>query len=262
MSAAHPIHTKFCKQLLGVKQATSNKATLAELGRFPLICNILTRTAKFFMQKDTQLSTSLVTSALRTNLKTSNSNFGILKDILLQMDLWDKTRTANTSHKIKTLIHAFKHKIQIEYKNYISEESTNENRQLFWTIKNNYQFANYIREVPRPSWRRAISQIRLSSHRMPIEQGRWHNILRNNRTCKLCNSDEIGDEFHCTFTCTHPDVVQWRAVLTKEIIAISPQFRHLPKKQQFLYLINATDSSINKSGILGHFLMQVFTLHK
>ena len=34
-----------------------------------------------------------------------------------------------------------------------------------------------------------------ANNKLPIEQGRWDNIDRNNGICFLCNSD-IGDEFH------------------------------------------------------------------
>ena len=33
------------------------------------------------------------------------------------------------------------------------------------------------------------------NHRQPIECGRWQNLEREIRKCKLCNSD-IGNEFH------------------------------------------------------------------
>jgi hypothetical protein len=43
-------------------------------------------------------------------------------------------------------------------------------------------------------------RFRTTNHKLPIEQGRWDNIDRNNRICFLCNSD-IGDEFHYNLQC-------------------------------------------------------------
>jgi hypothetical protein len=37
---------------------------------------------------------------------------------------------------------------------------------------------------------------------LPIEQGRWDNMDRNNRIYFLCNSD-IGDDFHYCLQCQY-----------------------------------------------------------
>jgi hypothetical protein len=34
-------------------------------------------------------------------------------------------------------------------------------------------------------------------HYLPIENGRWMNIPRNERICNHCDVKEIGDEFQC-----------------------------------------------------------------
>jgi hypothetical protein len=56
-------------------------------------------------------------------------------------------------------------------------------------------------------WRRAntLCRFRTTSHKLPIETGRWQNIARENRKCLLCNSDVIGDEFHYIFSCSKFD---------------------------------------------------------
>ena len=45
--------------------------------------------------------------------------------------------------------------------------------------------------------------MRTGSHRFPIETGRWQNVARENRKCLLCNSGDIGDEFHYILECTY-----------------------------------------------------------
>jgi hypothetical protein len=44
-------------------------------------------------------------------------------------------------------------------------------------------------------------RFRTSNHRLPIEVGRWTNVERHNRLCQLCQSREIGDEFHYVLQC-------------------------------------------------------------
>ena len=46
-----------------------------------------------------------------------------------------------------------------------------------------------------------IFKFRTSNHYVPIEIGRWKNILVEDRICPLCNKNDIGDEFHYLFIC-------------------------------------------------------------
>ena len=46
-----------------------------------------------------------------------------------------------------------------------------------------------------------ICKFRCGCHRLPIESGRWHKIQRDERTCIICNSNEIGDEYHYILVC-------------------------------------------------------------
>ena len=39
------------------------------------------------------------------------------------------------------------------------------------------------------------------NHKLPIEIGRWQGIERKNRTCNICDKNEMGDEFHYILQC-------------------------------------------------------------
>ena len=45
---------------------------------------------------------------------------------------------------------------------------------------------------------------------MPIETGRWIGLAREDRLCTLCNSNEIGTEFHYMYVCQNSQVVKMR----------------------------------------------------
>lgn len=49
--------------------------------------------------------------------------------------------------------------------------------------------------------KQVLARFRTSTHKLPIETGRWNGIERSNRLCNLCNRD-IGDEFHYILFCT------------------------------------------------------------
>jgi hypothetical protein len=48
-----------------------------------------------------------------------------------------------------------------------------------------------------------LSKFRITNHKLPVENGRWKNIARENRICPLCNNGDIGDEFHYLFKCQY-----------------------------------------------------------
>ena len=46
-------------------------------------------------------------------------------------------------------------------------------------------------------------RFRLNNHKLPIEYGRWNNIPREFRICNLCNTADLGDEFHYLLKCDY-----------------------------------------------------------
>ena len=46
-----------------------------------------------------------------------------------------------------------------------------------------------------------IIRYRTGNHRLPVETGRWDDIPLNVRKCKICTTDDIGDEYHYLFKC-------------------------------------------------------------
>ena len=51
--------------------------------------------------------------------------------------------------------------------------------------------------------RKAICRIKISAHDLRKESGRYakHHLIRSERICTKCNSNEIEDEFHFILKC-------------------------------------------------------------
>ena len=65
-----------------------------------------------------------------------------------------------------------------------------------------FQSSEYLEIVNIKKFRIALTKLRVSSHRLEIEMGRWarpERIEFDDRKCKLCN--KLEDEFHFVLEC-------------------------------------------------------------
>ena len=76
-------------------------------------------------------------------------------------------------------------------------------RATFYQAISDFKLQPYLNIVNVQKFRIALSKLRVSSHRLEIEAGRWtkpNKTPRENRKCTNCNC--LKDEFHFMFECT------------------------------------------------------------
>ena len=67
--------------------------------------------------------------------------------------------------------------------------------------KNTFNYETYLDTLDRDPLRISLSQFRLCSHKLEIEFGRFSNIARELRLCKLCNMRDVETEYHFLLIC-------------------------------------------------------------
>ena len=83
------------------------------------------------------------------------------------------------------------------------EQLRNNAKLTFLTsLKDTYTIENYLK-LNNTYNRKALAQIRTSSHTLAIETGRWEKLKREERLCKHCNRNLIEDEAHLIFDCSN-----------------------------------------------------------
>ena len=108
------LHTKFCKQSLGVGNNSSNIASKSELGRFPLTSTVVINIVKYYLHIINQDENSLCRLALlsqislHNNFSTTKTNFWltlniILKDLNLKFPIRDNNQNGKKSEYFETL---------------------------------------------------------------------------------------------------------------------------------------------------------------
>ena len=72
---------------------------------------------------------------------------------------------------------------------------------LYRNIKSSFTPSNYLDIMKIPKFRNVLAKLRLSSHKLYVEQRRYRNIQCNDRICSFCNLDKVEDEYHFILVC-------------------------------------------------------------
>ena len=73
--------------------------------------------------------------------------------------------------------------------------------QIYQYVIDKFEIQYYLTKSIDDTYKKNIAKIRLSSHNLNIESGRYTNEARNNRKCVKCNHEDLEDEFHFLFKC-------------------------------------------------------------
>ena len=75
-------------------------------------------------------------------------------------------------------------------------------RAASFKLFSDFSFKTYLDNIYVKKYRQALSRLRLSSHRLAIETGRWSGPTRiplDERRCQIC--DKLEDEYHFILEC-------------------------------------------------------------
>ena len=101
---------------------------------------------------------------------------------------------------------------------------------LYKQIKTTIERSTYLDILEAPKYRKVISQLRLSSHKLAIETGRHNKISLNGRKCTHCTLNDIEDEFHFALMCPFYSNIR--------NLYVPSYFRNHPSVYKFISLLN------------------------
>ena len=112
---------------------------------------------------------------------------------------------------------------------------------FYYKIKTNYSLPAYLVLARKNPSRKTLMILRISSHKLRIETGRYVNIPRDERLCSLCNCNRIEDKIHFLLEC--PSFSSIRETLFSKL---EPKIPFIRLQSPLLsHLINSTDYFIN-----------------
>ena len=191
------LNIKFCKYSLGVKPQTSTAAVFGELGRYSLVMKCKERALKYWVKIMKSPNTPIHTffaeqqqNDARNRTISWASNVKSLLDNLGFGYLW------NSLNVNSMYAQGFKQRLQDQYMQDWSTSIANQPKLSYYRLfKCEHKYEMYLDIVDNTVLRKSLSRFRLSSHSLEIETGRYTNVERNNRICRLCNMNVVESEY-------------------------------------------------------------------
>ena len=125
----------------------------------------------------------------------------LLRNLLYSLgfqEIWYFQTVGNT----KLFLSLVKQRINDQFIQNWNERLETSSRASFYRSIGIFQFQPYLNIVNLSQYRKCLSRLRLSSHRLSVETGRWHkpiSIPQNERKCIFC--DTLEDEYHFVLEC-------------------------------------------------------------
>ena len=124
-------------------------------------------------------------------------------------------------------------------------------------VKKDFQFEFFLNAVPILKHRQAVTRLRISAHKLPVECGRYKNIPYDLRLCNFCDLNEVGDEYHYLFRCKNNQFVNVRNNFLNDLKEINSSFDCLKHEDLFLYILSMKDKSI--SNLVAKYCFNILT---
>ena len=184
-SSTEGAHLDFLRHILGVKRSVNNLLCCAEVGRFPINIEINHKILNFYKhikglpEHSTAHQTYIMDNEAKglSKLHTCNQHITNLKNIttsgILDLNERSAKKILRSSYEI-----IWKEKIK-----------TSTHGTYFSKFKQNIDYENYLDHINQRSIRWSLSKLRMSDHKLMIEQGRKirPKLSQSERTCQLCS---------------------------------------------------------------------------
>ena len=218
-----------------------------ELGRAPLIIQIATFITKYWLRiKSSTFSDTLAGEAARVCMD-SNLQPVVFTKYLLQLcdiEVNNFKDFVIPPNEQGNFCHYLKNKLQTFYTEYWKEQiqqgGNNGKLRVYKKLKINFGFE----KIHNFKDRQAITKLRISAHKLPVETGRYVNVAYNERLCEHCDLNEIGNEQHFLMSCRNTKLADLRANFMEHICKINNSSTKFSYQDIFMYVIAMQDKTI------------------
>ena len=239
----------FLRQILGVNKKTTIMGLRGKTGKLPLSFNIYTQVIKYWIRL---LSTesALLQGAHMDNMDRVNNghNQCWLKFVVYLLDVCgikqvDVREICKSQHAFlkqikESLTKLFKESWKTEF-----EDKKDKKLSFYHEVKRNFQFEGYLDNLQRND-RKETTKFRLSCHNLPVEVMRYGDMERDQRKCRICNMNVVGDEWHYLTECTNSSIEDTREQFILKAKETQPQLHNFGRKELMNYSLTMQDESL------------------
>lgn len=196
------VHTKYCKNVLGIPYSATNNSARAELGRFPLRIKVLKKMISYWLK-------ILRMNPNRIPLKCYHS-LRQLDETGVDCNWASKIREILNSHgfgfvwlnqgveNCALFLNVFEQRCKDVFLQEWRALTDSPNRLFYLNIKHEFNIEEYIKTVTIFKHRRCVTLVRTASHNLNCNKRRQNPI---DGLCQMCDLNTIEDEFHFCLIC-------------------------------------------------------------
>ena len=243
---AERLHTKFCRFLLFVNRKATSAAVRAELGRRPILTELICHSVKYWLSLCKSNPSSLVYKAYLESysLDAAGTNTQSwahhIKHICYHFNMsetWLNQGTLGITKCIRNLRLNIHEQYDDNWRQYMERDDSK--LRTYKTFKLGVYMENYLVALKSPKLRREFTKLRISAHRLNIELGRYTRPKTpvENRKCDFCKLS-VEDESHFVLDC--PLVKTEREILFQQLEQFT-NFTSLSHLEKFVYIMSYND---------------------
>ncbi len=218
-----------------------------------MLLNLISHSAKYWLHVCQSDVNSFVRKAYIDSYNTCNDKTWVshIKSIWTKFNIAEVWNNQGTKYKNK-IIKLLKTNIQGQYDQcWYTHLNLTDSKLRTYKLFKNIELENYLLYTKNVYDRKEFTKLRISSHQLQIEIGRYTRPRKTpveQRTCILCNCNTLEDEEHFVLDC--PFYAKEREILFTKLDSFT-SFKSLTHKDQFLFVMSYNNGDIE---ILQHIL--------
>ena len=260
-------HLKFLRFVLGVNKRAPNIGVYGDTGRLPLSLSANTQFLKNWYRINdvcTKNKSGLLADTLKENIKMNGTWYKSLKCLLKFInESPESALTRSTSFITKKTVQFCASEFKLGWRNELNNDvrANNGGNKLrtYRKFKNIFYTEPYLTDCVRNIQRFNIARLRLSSHKLQIEVGRYsggsNRVAPEDRLCCKCNLNVCEDELHFFMKCDLYNNTRNAFILNEEISNI---VTNNSSQEAFNMLMSSSDKNVINT--VGKFVTDCFSL--
>ena len=251
------LNQRICRLLLSVHKKSSRLAVLGEMARLPLFLKALVQALKYewcLVNKSTSPLVQGTLQEMRVFEDLGNSNWlsriKKIKKLLSIPDLPSHLSPNSVGAQITKLVQSHFESFYLQQINKVSigDDGIDHNKLRFYKgFKGSFTKEPYLNLVNNRNQRAWLTRMRISSHHLRIETGRWGKPKPTpieDRLCKYCPDSKVDNESHFLLGCA--TLMNKTRCFENKLSTLVPGFNHLSDEDKLSIVLCPTLAQATK----------------